>query len=144
MLVAVSGGFDPLHIGHIELFKLAKNFVLMRDQVAGKLLVIVNKDDFLIKKKGYVFMPFRDRLEIVKSIKYVDYVMGAIDDDMTVCKTLEIVRPTYFINGGDRKSYDSPEKEVCEKFGITMLDGFGDKIRSSSDLVLNVIKQIEE
>lgn len=134
LFAAVSGGFDPIHVGHIELFMLAKKFILSEDK-NSKLLVIVNKDDFLMKKKGYVFMPLEDRMKIVRSIKWVDIVVPAIDDDMTVCKTLEMLRPNYFINGGDRKNNEIPEAEVCRKYGIRILDGFGDKIRSSSDFV---------
>jgi D-beta-D-heptose 7-phosphate kinase/D-beta-D-heptose 1-phosphate adenosyltransferase len=89
-------------------------------------------------KKGRSFMREEDRLEIVKSIKHVDSAFISIDENATVCKSLKRVRKMYphnelvFANGGDRKDYEVPEAQACEKLDIEMVDGLGDKIRSSS------------
>ncbi|MEL0245060.1 MAG: cytidyltransferase, partial [Flavobacteriaceae bacterium] len=71
---------------------------------------------------------------IVSSIKYVDEVFLSIDKDKTVCKSLEKIKPTIFANGGDRKNYEIPESVICNKYNIEIIDGLGEKIRSSSDL----------
>ena len=131
----VSGYFDPIHIGHIEYFKLSK-------QCADKLMVIVNNDEQAALKKGKHFMNVDERIKIIQELKCVDYVVKSIDTDRTVCKTLEMVqpRPTYFCNGGDQNNNSIPESEICNKLGITLLDGFGDKIQSSSWLLKAVSK----
>jgi len=103
-IVAVSGGFDPLHSGHIRYLREAKN-------LGDELVVILNTDEFLKKKKGYVFMPYKERKEILKSITYVDRVVRCIDKDQTVAKTLELVRPHVFAKGGDRTIENIPEAE---------------------------------
>ena len=129
-IACVSGYFDPIHIGHIEYFKLSKN-------VADKLMVIVNNDDQAILKKGRAFMPADERIKIIQELKCVDYVVKSIDTDRTVCKTLASVepRPTYFCNGGDQNNNSIPEAKICNELGIILLDGFGDKIQSSSWLI---------
>ena len=78
----ISGGFDPIHVGHIELMQKAR-------EISDALLVIVNDDDFLINKKGKLFMPFDERAKIIQSIQYVSGVVKSIDKDQTVCETLE-------------------------------------------------------
>ena len=127
-IVAVSGGFDPVHIGHVRMFRDAARI--------GKLMVILNTDDFLLRKKGYVFMPLDERREIIESIKYVDRVVVSVDDDDSVCKTLAMLKPDVFANGGDRASrLDIRETEICGKLGIEMVFGIGgDKVQSSSEL----------
>jgi bifunctional ADP-heptose synthase (sugar kinase/adenylyltransferase) len=75
-----------------------------------------------------------DRVTIVSNLKNVDEVFLSIDNDKTVCNSLEKIKPDIFANGGDRKNYEIPESVVCEKYGIKIIDGLGDKIRSSSDL----------
>ena len=129
-IACVSGYFDPIHIGHIEYFKLSKN-------VADKLMVIVNNDEQAILKKGKAFMPADERIKIIKELKCVDYVVKSIDTDRTVCKTLKTVepRPTFFCNGGDQNNNNIPESKICKDLGIILLDGFGDKIQSSSWLI---------
>lgn len=129
-IACVSGYFDPIHIGHIEYFKLSKN-------VADKLLVIVNNDEQAILKKGKAFMPVDERIKIIQELKCVDYVVKSIDTDRTVCKTLENLepRPTFFCNGGDQNNNSIPETKICNELGIKLLDGFGDKIQSSSWLL---------
>ena len=127
IVVAVSGYFDPIHVGHVEYFKLAK-------QLGDKLVVIVNNDFQARIKKGKSFMNERDRVEIVASLKCVDEVFLSIDRDSSVCKSLEFIQPNIFANGGDRKLDEIPETRIMKKYGIKMVDGLGSKIRSSSDL----------
>jgi len=126
--VAVSGYFDPLHVGHLELFENAK-------ALGDQLIVLINTDEQAKNKKGYVFMPCEDRKRIVSSLSIVDKVVQVIDEDRSVCKTLEMVKPDIFANGGDRFTDEVPEAILCKKLGIKIVDGLGDKIRSSSDLV---------
>jgi|TARA_B100002019_G_C21261781_1_gene597154 D-beta-D-heptose 7-phosphate kinase/D-beta-D-heptose 1-phosphate adenosyltransferase len=125
--VAVSGYFDPIHIGHLEYLKMAKD-------LGDYLIVIVNNDYQSNLKKGKSFMNELDRVEIVKALKLVDEVFLSIDKDKTVCKSLEKLKPDIFANGGDRSTEEIPEAEVCVNFNIKMIDGLGDKIRSSSEL----------
>ncbi len=125
--IAVSGYFDPIHVGHLEYLKMAKS-------LGDILVVIVNNNHQCVLKKGKFFMDENDRLEIVKAIKYVDEVVLSVDQDKTVCKSLELIRPNIFANGGDRSSDEVPETSVCKKYKIEMVDGLGEKIRSSSSL----------
>jgi cytidyltransferase-like protein len=129
-IACVSGYFDPIHIGHIEYFKKSK-------LIADKLMVIVNNDEQAILKKGKPFMPVNERIKIIEELKCVDYVFKSIDLDRTVCKTIEtlIPIPTFFCNGGDQNNNTIPEKEICDKLGIELRDGFGEKIQSSSWLI---------
>lgn len=130
-----SGGFDPLHIGHVRLFEAAK-------KLGDELVVVVNNDNWLRFKKGYAFMSEADRSEIIKSLRPVDRVIITSHKpgtkDITVCTELESLQPHIFVNGGDRKeNVPVPEYEVCERLGIEMMFnvGEGGKVRSSSDLV---------
>ena len=125
--VCISGYFDPLHVGHIEYINKAK-------KLGDYLVVIVNNNKQCKLKKGKFFMDENDRVEIVKNLKSVDEVFLSIDDDKTVCKSLKKLKPSIFANGGDRKNYEIPESKVCDMYGIEIIDGLGDKIRSSSDL----------
>ena len=126
--VAVSGGFDPIHVGHVRMIRAAAKY--------GEVIVIANSDAWLKRKKGYVFMPFDERAEILMSIKGVAEVHEAIDNDNTVSESLEIIAPDYFANGGDRKSNNTPEMDACDRLGIEMLWNIGgEKMQSSSDLV---------
>ena len=125
--VAISGYFDPIHVGHIEYINNAK-------KLGDWLIVIVNNNKQCALKKGKHFMDENDRVLIVKNIKEVDEVFLSIDDDKTVCKSLKKVNPDVFANGGDRKNYEIPESKVCRENNIEIIDGLGDKIRSSSDL----------
>ena len=131
--VAVSGYFDPLHVGHLELFENAR-------ELGDCLIVIVNTDEQAIQKKGYVFMPCEDRMRIVSALRIVDEVVKSIDTDRTIRRTLEMVNPDIFANGGDRHNQEIPEAEVCRKCGIEIVDGMGVKIRSSSDMVDKIEK----
>ena len=125
--VAVSGYFDPIHIGHLEYLKLAK-------ELGDKLVVIVNNNYQCVLKKGKPFMDELDRVEIIRSLEMVDEVFLSIDKDKTVCASLEEIKPDIFANGGDRSTGEIPESSICKKYNIEMIDGLGDKIRSSSDL----------
>ena len=125
--IAISGYFDPIHVGHLEYLKMAKG-------LGDILIVIVNNNHQCILKKGKFFMDEKDRLEIVKAIKFVDEVFLSVDEDRTVCKSLELIRPNIFANGGDRSTNEVPETSVCKKYVIEMVDGLGEKIRSSSSL----------
>ena len=125
--VCISGYFDPLHVGHLEYINKAKEL--------GDYLVVIVNNNFQCKlKKGKFFMDEKDRVEIVKNLKSVDEVFLSIDKDKTVSKSLEKLKPSVFANGGDRKNYEIPESKICKKYGIEIIDGLGDKIRSSSDL----------
>jgi D-beta-D-heptose 7-phosphate kinase/D-beta-D-heptose 1-phosphate adenosyltransferase len=126
--IMVSGGFDPIHIGHIRMILEASEY--------GDVVVVANSDDWLMKKKGYIFMSWDERAEILKSIKGVVEVSDVDDKDGTVCEALERIKPDFFANGGDRKADNIPEYDVCESFGIKMVWNVGGgKIQSSSDLV---------
>tara|TARA_B110000008_G_C16932974_1_gene549476 strand:+ start:1109 stop:1525 length:417 start_codon:yes stop_codon:yes gene_type:complete len=129
-IVCVSGYFDPIHIGHIEYFKMSK-------KIGNKLMVIVNNDIQATLKKGKPFMPVDERIQIIKELRCVDIVVKSIDNDRTVCKTLENIepKPYYFCNGGDQNNNTIPETEICNKRGIELRDGFGEKIQSSSWLI---------
>ena len=125
--VAISGYFDPIHVGHLEYIELSK-------RMGDYLVVIVNNNHQCKLKKGKHFIDEWDRIKIVESIKGVDEVFLSIDSDKTVCKSLEKIKPDIFTNGGDRHNQEIPESIVCKKYGIELLDGMGKKIRSSSDL----------
>lgn len=127
ILVAVSGYFDPIHVGHLEYLQLAK-------KLGDKLIVIINNNFQVKLKKGSTFMDEKDRMEIVAALRCVDEVFLSIDEDKSVCKSLEYIKPDIFANGGDRSLEEIPETAVMEKYNIKMVDGLGLKIRSSSDL----------
>lgn len=129
-IVAVSGGFDPLHVGHVRMIQEAA-------KLGTRLVVIVNGDEFLLRKKGYAFMPLEERMELVRALRGVDEVVAASDRDQTVCETLRMVRPHVFANGGDRRNMDEiPESVVCRELGIEMVFNVGGgKVQSSSELV---------
>jgi len=134
-LVTVSGGFDPIHVGHVRMILAAARL--------GNVIVIANSDAWLMRKKGYVFMTYEERQEILYAIKGVVDVVEASDGDDTVCKTLEKINPDVFANGGDRKEGSIPEYELCKKLDIEMIFGVGgrDKPQSSSWLVDKMRKQ---
>jgi len=136
IVVAVSGGFDPIHVGHVRMFHEAK-------KLGDRLVVILNNDHWLKKKKGFAFMPQEERREIIEALKGVDEVMltehSEHPADMSVCDTLRTLRPDVFANGGDRKPDGDPVPEValCNELGITIVYnvGLGGKVQSSSWLL---------
>ena len=130
--VCVSGYFSPVHVGHLEYFRMAKQLAGPN----GTLIVIVNNDHQEILKKGRVFMKDHERVKIIEALRMVDEVVLSIDKDRTVCKTIESIQPpiTHFVNGGDQFNDHIPEADVCDRMGIILVDGLGDKIQSSSAL----------
>lgn len=141
--VVVSGGFDPVHIGHLRMFIKAKS-------LGDHLTVILNNDNFLLEKKGFYFMPFKERKEILMGFSSVDEVIESLDTDNTVIKSIEsLVKEKsidIFANGGDRKNVkDIPEYQICKDNNIEMIfDIGGEKIQSSSDLVSSFSNYKEE
>ena len=128
--IMVSGGFDPIHSGHVKMILDAAKI--------GSVIVVANSDDWLKRKKGYSFMNWEERKEILQSIQGVKEVVSVDDSDDTVCEAINRVMPDIFANGGDRTSKNTPERSLCEKLKIEVLWGVGgDKIQSSSDLVSN-------
>ena len=126
--VAISGYFDPIHVGHLELIEKAK-------ALGDYLIVIVNNDYQTSLKKGKPFMKQEERMKIVEAIKGVDEVFLSIDQDRSICESLREVHPDIFGNGGDRHQGEIPEAIVCRELGIEMIDNLGAKIQSSSDLI---------
>ena len=134
-LIILSGGFDPVHKGHVRMFEAASKL--------GYVAVGINSDKWLIRKKEKYFMPFSERKEILESIKFVDEVVGFNDDDDTACDLIKNINnkysekmEIYFGNGGDRTNQTTPEIEYCDKNNIGLIwDLGGGKIQSSSDLL---------
>ena len=137
IIVAVSGGFDPVHIGHVRMFNEAK-------KLGDRLVVILNNDNWLKAKKGYAFMSQHERKEIIEAFEAVDEVVISSHPedpaDMSVCDDLIMVKPHIFCNGGDRTNKNVPEIPVCEEIGCEMVYnvGEGGKVQSSSWLVAKV------
>lgn len=134
-IIATSGGFDPLHIGHVRCLNESKNI----DNTASKslLIAIVNGDSFLTRKKGKPFMKLEERMEIVNALRSVDFVVPWDDGSQTVIGALEILKPHIFTKGGDRSDASKvPEAEICDKIGCQIIYGVGgkEKIQSSSKL----------
>ena len=126
--VCVSGGFDPVHIGHLRMIQEAAKH--------GDVVVIVNSDEWLMRKKGYIFMPFKERCEILQGFEATHSTTFVEDSDNSVCEALRRIKPDYFANGGDRKTDNTPEMNVCDELGIGLLWNIGGgKIQSSSTLV---------
>ena len=127
-IVAISGGFDPIHIGHVRLIHDAA--------LKGDVVVLLNSDDWLKRKKGFIFMDWLSRAYILRAITGVKDVVSVDDSDGTVLKGLMELRPDYFANGGDRTASNTPEIVYCLDNGIKPLWNVGgEKIASSSELV---------
>lgn len=135
-IVAVSGGFDPIHIGHVRMFEEAK-------KLGDELVVILNNDNWLRLKKGYVFMPEHERKEIIEAFESVDRVIVSghkkNTKDISISKELRSIRPHVFAKGGDRHrgNVPTPEVLVCDEIGCKIVNnvGHGGKVQSSSWLV---------
>ena len=135
--IIVSGYFNPIHKGHIEYFNQAK-------ALADELFVIVNNDSQRILKGSTEFQKEQERIFIVSNIKSVDHCILSIDKDRTVIKTIEKISQDFgqeydlnFANGGDQNNNTIPERPICDQMGISLIDGLGDKIQSSSWLLNN-------
>jgi cytidyltransferase-like protein len=130
-IVCTSLPADPIHPGHLSCLKESCEY-------GDSLVVIVNGDWFLKNKKGHHFMPLEMRSQIVAGFKWVDVVVPfEIENDMTVCEALKVIRPHVFTKGGDRSDPRTiPEWEVCEDYGIQIVTGVGDsKVHSSSNIL---------
>lgn len=143
IVVAVSGGFDPLHIGHVELFEEAK-------RLGDKLVVILNNDNWLRAKKHHIFMHQRERKAIIEALRVVDKVVltkhPSHPEDMSVCQALEDIKPDIFANGGDRTKKNIPEVAVCNKIGAKMVFNIGPsgKVQSSSWLLSKYVDRVSK
>ena len=133
-VIVLSGGFDPVHDGHSSMFREAA-------QKYDFVMVGLNSDDWLIRKKGRAFMTYDVRKTILQSIKYVDEVVGMNDEDGTCCDVLEYALSThtnvYFGNGGDRAEGNFPELDYCKQNDIQIDDTLGgsSKLNSSSEIL---------
>jgi len=141
-IVAVSGGFDPIHIGHVRLIQEAS-------RLGDEVVVILNNDNWLMKKKKFVFMPEKERKEVIEGLRSVSKVIISSHkknpSDMSVAKELEKLKPDVFAQGGDRKdskSIPSAETLVCEKIGARIVYnvGWGGKVQSSSLMAARMIE----
>lgn len=131
--VVLSGGFDPLHVGHLDYIHAASDL--------GSVAILLNSDEWLIRKKGYRFMPYADRKGILSAIKHVDAVWRADDADDTVRESIIYYQDkiAMFAKGGDRTRDNTPELSLCRELGIPVKFGIGlGKVRSSSEFVKNV------
>lgn len=130
IIVCASGYFNPLHEGHINYLNEARG-------LGDELYVIVNNDHQVWLKGSTPFMSLRQRQLIVDNLKCVTRAYGCVDTDRTVCKTLELLKPNIFANGGDVIEENCGEAEICRKLGIKMVFGVGgtEKIQSSSSLL---------
>ena len=139
-MIILSGGFDPIHKGHVRMFKEAS--------LNGMVVVGLNSDQWLIRKKGKFFMPFVERKEILESIRYIDLVKSFDDSDDTACSLIDKINNEYsdnynifFGNGGDRTNQTTPEIKFCNDNNIDLIWGLGGgKIQSSSELLKNWYK----
>tara|TARA_R110000824_G_scaffold125108_1_gene284006 strand:+ start:1205 stop:1678 length:474 start_codon:yes stop_codon:yes gene_type:complete len=126
--IVISGGLDPIHVGHVKMIQAAAEL--------GDVTVVLNSDDWLARKKGYVFMPFKERKYLLEQLKGVNEVSAVDDTDGTVCEALYRLQPDMFGNGGDRTSENTPESNVCNELNIEMIWNLGGKkIQSSSGLI---------
>lgn len=129
----VSGGFDPLHAGHVRMIREAAKY-------GEELIVVVNTDEWLLRKKGYVSISLAERMEIVAAIEGVSSVIPAEDDDETVCKTLLALSTKYekivFCNGGDRGRDNTPEMEVLASVGGQSVFGVGGEQKTNSSSLI--------
>ena len=146
-IVIASGYFNPLHKGHVE-------YIYEAMKLGSNLAVIVNNDKQVLLKGSKPFMDMNERMNIVKAMKYVDYVIPSIDEDRSVSQTITKIITMYrtifgpetkfvFAKGGDRTKRNIPERKVCDQFGIPIIDKLGKKIQSSSEL-LNMLEKLDK
>ena len=136
-VVAVSGYFDPLHSGHL-------NYIREARKLGDKLIVILNNDKQAILKKGYVFMPLKERKKVLEGVKHVDEVFVSIDKDRSVSKSLAKIKPDIFAVGADNYKNHLVEKEVCDKLGIKIVDRLAKSLikQSSSKIIKKFLNKI--
>jgi cytidyltransferase-like protein len=123
--IVISGGFDPIHPGHIAMIESAAQY--------GEVHIVVNSDDWLVRKKGFFFQPWTDRKKILEV--YTPHIHAVDDTDGTVCEALRRIKPDYFGNGGDRTNKNTPELDVCEELGIEPVFELGGGKYSSSSAI---------
>lgn len=123
--IVISGGFDPIHPGHIAMIEDAQQY--------GEVHIIANSDEWLVRKKGFFFQPFTDRKKILEA--YTPHVHTVDDQDGTVCEALRRIKPDYFGNGGDRTNKNTPELDVCVELGIEPVFELGGGKYSSSSAI---------
>lgn len=135
-IVCTSGGFDPVHVGHLRCFKESAQLAA---SMGGLFVIIANDDNFLKRKKGKPFMPQEERLEILSEIKGVDYVVLWGDETQTSSGAIEKIKPDFFTKGGDRDEIKKiPESNVCDAINCKIIFGVGGgKVQSSSWLLEN-------
>lgn len=144
-VVVVSGYFNPVHVGHLDMLRDATKY-------GGHVVVIVNNDRQVRLKGSCPFMCVEDRIKIVERFKWVSYAFPSIDEDLTVARTLGWLKKHYtcrdkkmiFANGGDRTEANELEKFVCDNLGIEMVFGLGDKTESSSNLIKRAVDWYKE
>ncbi|HEX4104100.1 MAG TPA: adenylyltransferase/cytidyltransferase family protein [Candidatus Paceibacterota bacterium] len=143
IIVAVSGGFDPIHIGHVRMFERAR-------ALGDELVVILNNDNWLRKKKRHIFMPQEERKEIIESLRAVDRVIftahGPDPEDMSVSAELRFLKPDIFANGGDRVQDNTLELVACSEIGCKPIFSIGDggKVQSSSWLLKKYVERVKD
>ncbi len=123
--IVISGGFDPIHPGHIHMIESAREY--------GEVHIVANSDDWLIRKKGRFYQPWVDRKKILEA--YTPHIHAVDDSDGTVCEALRRIKPDYFGNGGDRTNDNTPELDVCRELGIEPVFGLGGGKYSSSSAI---------
>lgn len=123
--IVISGGFDPIHPGHIAMIESAAEY--------GEVHIIANSDDWLVRKKGFFFQPWTDRKKILEA--YTPHVHTVDDSDGTVCEALRRIKPDYFGNGGDRTNKNTPELDVCAELEIEPVFELGGGKYSSSSAI---------
>lgn len=128
VIVVASGYFSPLHSAHVEYLELSA--------ALGDILIVVVNNDYQEKlKKGAIFLESSERMKVVRALRCVDMVVESVDRARDISKTLAILRPHIFTNGGDQTNQSIPETEVCERLNIKMVDGLGEKKQSSSAII---------
>ena len=134
-IVITSGYYNPLHVGHIEYLEKAK-------ELGDRHIAIINSDLQVQLKGSVTFMNESDRMKIVRALRCVDEVFLSIDKDKSQCESIKFIAKNFwtgneliFAKGGDRLSYEIPERLICKELGIKIIDGLGEKIQSSSELV---------
>ena len=135
--VAVCGHFDPFHIGHLRHLEQAK-------ELGDWLIVIVSTDKHCLLKKGFVFMPEKERLELMLALKCVNEVVLSIDEDGTVAKTIKMLKPDILAKGGDRTPDNMPQNEIdaCKEVGCELVYGVGEQLNTSRGLLKRLLEHI--